>query len=284
MPNPGFLILPRDWLSRQDVRSLTAEERGWFFDLVCHSWHGEGLPNDPDDCAALAGADPALFKSHWDRIATRLRRDSDGRLRWPPLEEERSKQSHLRELKQKGAAMTNAARWRSDSESHSDTHSESHSGRRNGRSGVASRAGASPAPTPAPVSEIPPKAPPERKPRKKRGEGRQPQPWRHLLADFKNLDVPGFCFAMDEYMAHRAERGADPYTGPGLRQRVRELSEWGVPRSLAAIRYTMGRNWIGIREEDQGSLFGNNGRPRPVERNNVPAPYDLSGMPEELRA
>jgi len=56
---PAFQFYVKDWLSSESVVVMTAEQRGWYIQLLCHAWNGEPIATLPaDDCKlkALAGA------------------------------------------------------------------------------------------------------------------------------------------------------------------------------------------------------------------------------------
>ena len=56
---PAFQFYPKDWLSSESVIVMTAEQRGWYIQLLCHAWNGEPiatLPTDDRKLKALAGA------------------------------------------------------------------------------------------------------------------------------------------------------------------------------------------------------------------------------------
>lgn len=56
---PAFQFYVKDWLSSESVVVMTAEQRGWYIQLLCHAWNGEPiatLPTDDRKLKALAGA------------------------------------------------------------------------------------------------------------------------------------------------------------------------------------------------------------------------------------
>lgn len=56
---PAFQFYPKDWLSSESVVVMTAEQRGWYIQLLCHAWNSEPiatLPADDRKLKALAGA------------------------------------------------------------------------------------------------------------------------------------------------------------------------------------------------------------------------------------
>lgn len=59
MKSPAFQFYPNDWLSSRRVRIMTAEQRGWYIQLLCEAWESEvqgTLPYDMDILWILAGA------------------------------------------------------------------------------------------------------------------------------------------------------------------------------------------------------------------------------------
>jgi uncharacterized protein YdaU (DUF1376 family) len=61
MPNkpPAFQFYVKDWLSSESVVTMTAEQRGWYIQLLCHAWNGEpiaSLPTEDSKLKTLAGA------------------------------------------------------------------------------------------------------------------------------------------------------------------------------------------------------------------------------------
>lgn len=65
---PHFSFYPRDWLA--DVAHLSYEERGVFFDLLCHMWvRGEdcALPDDDRAIAKLLRVTPARWRK-WKSV------------------------------------------------------------------------------------------------------------------------------------------------------------------------------------------------------------------------
>lgn len=56
---PAFQFYVKDWLSSESVVVMTAEQRGWYIQLLCHAWNSEPiatLPSDDRKLKALAGA------------------------------------------------------------------------------------------------------------------------------------------------------------------------------------------------------------------------------------
>lgn len=80
---PSFNMFPRDWVT--GTVTLTAEQKGWYIDLLCFSWDQSPpctLPNDENLLARIAGATLHRWRKHggpvrekFDVIDGRLRND-----------------------------------------------------------------------------------------------------------------------------------------------------------------------------------------------------------------
>jgi uncharacterized protein YdaU (DUF1376 family) len=56
---PAFQFYVKDWLSSESVVTMSAEQRGWYIQLLCHAWNGDpiaSLPTEDGKLKALAGA------------------------------------------------------------------------------------------------------------------------------------------------------------------------------------------------------------------------------------
>ena len=65
----------------------------------------------------------------------------------------------------------------------------------------------------------------------------------------KELDTPYFREAWSEWVQHRKEK-RKPLRPTMVKQQLREMTDWGVQRSVDAIRYTIGRGWEGLKEQE----------------------------------
>lgn len=84
---PFFQFYPADFLVGS--AAMTTEETGAYIRLLCHSWESDGLPNDPEILARLAGC-------HGNATAlplSKFTKSSDGKLRNARQEETRQKLS-----------------------------------------------------------------------------------------------------------------------------------------------------------------------------------------------
>jgi DNA-binding transcriptional MocR family regulator len=61
--------------------------------------------------------------------------------------------------------------------------------------------------------------------------------------------TPAFAEAWNDWKQHRAEI-KKKLTPQSIKQQLRNFAEWGEARSIAAIRFTIGNGWQGIREPD----------------------------------
>lgn len=73
----------------------------------------------------------------------------------------------------------------------------------------------------------------------------------------EKLDAPEFAEAWSDWMAYRREI-KKPLTSHSLKAQLAKLSDWGVPRSVAAIRHTIAMGWQGLREPEP--VFGKPGQ------------------------
>ena len=64
---PAFQFYPLDYTSDLNVRMMTYEQRGIYWELVCLCWAGDGLPADVEDLAALTNLELTRFTQHWDK-------------------------------------------------------------------------------------------------------------------------------------------------------------------------------------------------------------------------
>lgn len=98
-----------DWLGDTRVRRMTLEERGAYFDLLCHAWDAGTIPADPGERAHMLGVTPRKLAALWPRIEPCWRSDGNGGLVNPRLERERDKQAARRTAgKTGGEAKANA--------------------------------------------------------------------------------------------------------------------------------------------------------------------------------
>lgn len=224
MTNPGFLLMARDWLASTFVCSLTREERSMYFDLLCHAWLNEGLPNDVAALARILGEDPIRFGSAWDRLRTHFASGSDGKLRNAKQEAERQKQADLAVKRTAASKRANGIRWRSDSDSAADPIRTPHALPKTSLAGASS-------PAPAPNQKTPSESPPT--PKRSKPE---PVPFPPVL------DVPDFLNALHEYESSRPRK----HKPAGLRALLKELEPFGPVEAARALRASTANGWLGV--------------------------------------
>jgi len=113
---PAFQFYPRDWLSDINVRAMTHEERGMYWDLCAHEWLEGRLPDNPEEIARILDVTPEELAPHWDRIRSCFETTRAGYLVHPRLKRERKKQRE-RKKKQSDSGLKGAnRRWRKPKE------------------------------------------------------------------------------------------------------------------------------------------------------------------------
>ena len=86
---PSFQFYPQDFLSDLNVLSMTNEEVGKYWKLICHCWIEDGLPKSGSRVVdEWLNQSPAMARCFFEK---------DGKLRNPRLDEERKKQLTWRE-------------------------------------------------------------------------------------------------------------------------------------------------------------------------------------------
>ena len=66
------------------------------------------------------------------------------------------------------------------------------------------------------------------------------------------LDQPAFRAAWSEWLAYRREEKREPVTPRAGNMQLEDLALMGPVRALAAIRWTIAKSWLGIREPSAG--------------------------------
>lgn len=109
---PAFQFYATDWLADANVNRMTAEERGYFINLLCYQWLEGSLPGDPKALAEMLRAHSGRFAKAWDRIlSARFESRGDGRLVNRRLEAQRKIQEDYRIKKSIAGALGNEKRW-----------------------------------------------------------------------------------------------------------------------------------------------------------------------------
>lgn len=90
-----------------------------------------------------------------------------------------------------------------------------------------------------------------------------------------SLNTPEFTKVWGEWLAYRRDDLKKPASATAQKQQLKDLSEWGVPKAVAAIRHSMKNDWQGIFPKPDGDAPGGrsrlNGRP-----DNAPHPRGVS--------
>jgi len=69
--SPAFQFYPKDWFSSRNVRRMTLEQRGGYWELLCHEWLEDdcSLPDDDDELAFLSG-----LNDKWPECSKNIRK------------------------------------------------------------------------------------------------------------------------------------------------------------------------------------------------------------------
>lgn len=73
------------------------------------------------------------------------------------------------------------------------------------------------------------------------------------------LDVPPFREAWAEFLEHRRQKRA-PMTEKAAKMQLRQMSEWGPDRAVAAIQHSVANGWTGVFEDKHNGKSGNGNR------------------------
>ena len=99
---PWFKFCPRDWLSSSSVRRMTLQERGAYFDLLCHSWMDAGIPDDDQEIARLLQVNVRTWRKLGPRVRAMFAISCDGKLQNARQENERDKMKLWQEKSARG--------------------------------------------------------------------------------------------------------------------------------------------------------------------------------------
>lgn len=90
-------------------------------------------------------------------------------------------------------------------------------------------------------------------PRSYKAPRKHPKEAPNLFDDAETLPFPSQDFreSWNEWVQHRREI-KKPLTPLSVKQQLRNFAEWGEARSIAAIRFTIGKGWQGIQEPGNG--------------------------------
>lgn len=106
---PAFQFYPADWV--MSTRTIPAEARGVYIDLLSFAWTEGGLPADLSGLESFVGLPKGKFKKLWEtHLAHRWESDGNGRLVNPRQVKELEKQKAWREKSAKGGRASGKAR------------------------------------------------------------------------------------------------------------------------------------------------------------------------------
>jgi uncharacterized protein YdaU (DUF1376 family) len=120
---PAFQFYPRDYLCDLNVRGMSYEQRGVYWELVSLCWLEQGIPSDLNAIAKILGMKHSRLVKLWPGIAPCFVVDGD-RLQHPRLNAERLEQEQFAASKSVAGKAGNDKRWGSQSDrkpSQSDT-------------------------------------------------------------------------------------------------------------------------------------------------------------------
>jgi uncharacterized protein YdaU (DUF1376 family) len=237
----------RDWLASRRVALMTAEERGVYVHLLAWAWIEDGLPDDLQELARLAGV-PAIT----ERVLTAFPVAADGRRRNPRQEHERSRARQRSHGARKGAS----ARWNNASAYHETGlpgHAKADADANAMRSHCDRNADAlrtqcyehttdrdteennPPLPPRGGESAAPTVSPDQAKPTK-----------REPVAFPGELDTPAFRAAWEDLLAYRRECRLRPWAARTIRANLALWATWGEKAAIEAIRTTIRCGWQGV--------------------------------------
>lgn len=111
---PAFQFYPKDWLSDLAVRSMTAEQRGYYIDLLATAWLEDGIPADEDQLRRIMGLTKRRFDAVWSELRSKWVSDGNGKLVNPRQERYRDEMRGLVERRREAGKRGAEARWNSE--------------------------------------------------------------------------------------------------------------------------------------------------------------------------
>jgi uncharacterized protein YdaU (DUF1376 family) len=99
---PAFQFYPKDYLADPNVRLMTHEERGLYWDAICMCWLQGSLSNDPVILSKLFGISLRKFSRIWPKVAVCFQ-ENDGKLSHKRLDAERTAQKENRDRRKDAA-------------------------------------------------------------------------------------------------------------------------------------------------------------------------------------
>lgn len=113
MKTPAFQYYPADFLSDQNVLTMTAAEVGAYWLLVSVCWREDGLKDDLDFLSQISRIPKSRFLKSWEsKIKTCFTRRDDGKWTHNRLDKERVKQQAWRDKSAEGGRASAAKRLR----------------------------------------------------------------------------------------------------------------------------------------------------------------------------
>lgn len=91
---PAFQFYPKDFLSDENVRVMSLQERGAYITLLSVCWIEGSLPSSQEKLSRLVGVSVSAFRKIWPALEVCFRPDGD-RLIHPRLQRERDKQTEF---------------------------------------------------------------------------------------------------------------------------------------------------------------------------------------------
>jgi len=242
--SPGFWFFTGDWLKDPELRFCSIFARGLLVDLLCYMFEAKeqgylvwpnGEPRTNEEIAnAISGGELQQKIDAIEELVQKgvLSRDQKGVLysrrlvRLKEISETRkqsgSKGGSKRQANIQANGVANEKQNSGVTVSVSDSVSDSVS-----------------------TKEIPPKSP--------KGERRKRQVYEFCLDDIPDSLKIGnpqdFYRAWVTWIAHRQEI-KKPITPTSARQQLKQMSDWGVDRSIAAMEYTIRKGWQGLTEPE----------------------------------
>lgn len=244
MTNPGYMWMPRDWLSSTFVQSLKRHDRDIYRELLDRAWLDDGLPNDLVSLARVLGEPPRAFTKLWETLRSHFVLGDDGRWRNPKQEDEREYQRTKARAGRLGGLASQANVKQTPSKPPSKTKAGS-----GPVLDVRSKAKVEPPPAPAPAPTLAPSEPRERAPR----AAASPPP---LPASLDRADIRE---ALETYQASRREQGHKPLGPKGLGQLYAKLESVSPSDAVEALRHAAASGHQGVFPKASGRTGSGNG-------------------------
>lgn len=111
--SPAFQFYPKDFLSDENVRMMSLQERGAYITLLSLCWIEGSLPAELERLARLCGSPLTAFRRFWRALEPCFRPDTRNpdRLIHPRLEREREKQQEYQRRQSDRGKAGAESRW-----------------------------------------------------------------------------------------------------------------------------------------------------------------------------